>query len=117
MKTGLQAGFARVNINPPLGIDINGYYVKRYAEGILDDLQANAVALKNGDKAVLLLALDNLGTDVNYLEIRQEIEKRTGVPVDAIFIHCTHTHTGPSSVVKEPDTEEGKKIETTISYK
>ncbi len=111
MKTGLQVGFARVNINPPLGIDINGYYVKRYAEGILDDLQANAVALKNGDKAVLLIALDNLGTDVNYLEIRQEIEKRTGVPVDAIFIHCTHTHTGPSSVVKEPDTEEGKKIE------
>ena len=94
-NVGLQAGFARVNINPPLGIDINGYYVKRYATGILDDLEANAVALKNGDKSTLLMSLDNLGTDVNYLEIRQEIEKRTGIPVDAIFIHCTHTHTAP----------------------
>ena len=109
-NAGLQAGFARVNINPPLGIDINGYYVKRYATGILDDLEANAVALKNGDKAVLLLSLDNLGTDVNYLEIRQEISSRTGISVDAIFIHCTHTHTAPSSVVKATDTEEGKKI-------
>ena len=109
-NVGLQAGFARVNINPPLGIDINGYYVKRYATGILDDLEANAVALKNGDKSTLLMSLDNLGTDVNYLEIRQEIEKRTGIPVDAIFIHCTHTHTAPSSVVKTEDTEEGKKI-------
>ncbi len=109
-NVGLQAGFARVNINPPMGIYINGYYIPRYAQGFLDDLEANAVALKNGDKSVLLISLDNLGTDVNYLEIRQEISKRTGIPVDAIFIHCTHTHTAPASSMASGDTEESKAI-------
>ena len=42
MANTLQAGFARVNINPPLGIHISGYFVERKAEGFLDDLEAVA---------------------------------------------------------------------------
>ena len=42
----LQVGFARVNINPPLGAPINGYFKNRYVEGVRDDLEANALALQ-----------------------------------------------------------------------
>ena len=95
---GLQAGFARANINPPMGIDINGYYVRRNAEGILDDLEVNALALKNGEKTVVLLSIDHLGTsDANYPRLREEISKKTSIPMEAIFIHCTHTHTAPTA--------------------
>ena len=34
----LKIGYAQANINPPLGIGIEGYYVPRYAKGFLDDL-------------------------------------------------------------------------------
>ena len=33
-----KAGFSRVNINPPMGIPIRGYYKERLADGILDDI-------------------------------------------------------------------------------
>ena len=39
MNATLQAGFARTNINPPMGIAIGGYFVPRKAERILDDLE------------------------------------------------------------------------------
>ena len=40
----LKVGFGRVQITPPLGIYVDGYFIKRYAEKILDDLYANVVA-------------------------------------------------------------------------
>ncbi len=104
MKTGLQAGFARVNINPPLGIDINGYWVRRNASGFLDNLEANALALRNGDKTVVLIAVDNVGiANIYYPEFRKKISEETSLPLDAIFLHCTHTHTGPSTMITERD--------------
>ena len=45
-----KAGYARVNINPPLGSALFGYYVKRLAKGYLDDLEAFALALTKGEK-------------------------------------------------------------------
>ena len=33
----LKAGYASVNINPPLGMGIEGYYVPRYGKGFLDE--------------------------------------------------------------------------------
>ena len=41
----LSAGFARVNVTPMMGIGLVGYYKPRYADGILDDLEINAIAL------------------------------------------------------------------------
>ena len=59
----LQAGFARVNVTPPLGIFVRGYYKPRYAEGVLDELEINALALACGDSKVLLLSIDHCGLD------------------------------------------------------
>ena len=59
----LQAGFARVDVTPPLGIEISGYFVERFASGILDALEASALALRCGDDQAILIALDNLMID------------------------------------------------------
>ena len=118
MKTGLQAGFARANINPPMGIDVNGYYVKRNAEGILDDLEVNAVAVRNGDKTILLMAIDNVGIGTNYPTFMQAISERTSLPIEAIFLHCTHTHTGPSTIAPLGCSKgEGKEQELIDDYR
>ena len=49
----LQVGFSRVNINPPMGAPINGYFKNRYVEGVRDDLEANALALQVEDAKVV----------------------------------------------------------------
>lgn len=92
----LHAGFARTNINPMLGIAVSGYFVERYADGILDDLEANCLALSVGQTKTLLIAFDLLGPKTEcYDMFRESISKATGIATDAIFISATHTHTGP----------------------
>ena len=96
MSNKLNCGYARVNINPPLGVNIAGYYKVRIADGILDDLEACALAVSDGEKTALLMTVDHCGITKNFLdEWRLAVAERVGVPADAIFIHSTHTHQGP----------------------
>ena len=37
----LQAGFSRLDMTPPLGAYMDGYYFDRWAEGVLDPLNIN----------------------------------------------------------------------------
>jgi len=103
MEKILKVGYAKVNVNPPMGIDVTGYYKVRKADGILDDLEAVATAINMGEKTVLMIAIDNCGIKKEVIsEFKAEITKRTGVPAEAIYIHITHTHTGPR-VLPEPE--------------
>ena len=101
----LQVGFSRVNITPPLGIGIAGSWRKRPMEGVLDELEVNCICLACEDTKVAMLAVDHVGVRMSILnKIRAEVEKVTGIPAEAVYIHCTHTHTGPF-VNQEPATE------------
>ena len=96
MANNLKVGYARVNITPPMGVNIAGYYKVRIADGVLDELEACAVAVSSGDTTALLITVDHCGLTKDFLnEWRENIEKATGVPKEAVFIHSTHTHTGP----------------------
>ncbi len=95
-KNRLYAGFSRVNITPAMGTPLGGYYKVRLADGVTDELEANALALSHGETRVLLISVDHLGLKQVYQDpIRRFIAERTGVPEDSIFIACTHTHTAP----------------------
>ena len=91
----LQAGFSRVNITPPLGVPIDGYFLSRHTEGVLDELEINALALQVEDASVVLLSVDCclIMTDVCH-SLRQHVAQTTGLPLEAVFIHTTHTHVG-----------------------
>ena len=94
--SNLMAGFGRVNVTPMLGIGIVGYFKPRFAEGILDDLEINALALACGQDKVVFLSFDNCYIDTKILrEYKKHISDVTGLPMEAIYIHATHTHTGP----------------------
>lgn len=98
-----QAGFARVNVTPMLGIGVYGYFKPRYADGVLDELEINAIALKQGADCALLLSIDHCGIVQPLIQgYTQRISEVTNVPQDAIFIASTHTHNGP---VLEPDSQ------------
>lgn len=93
-----EVGYASVNINPPLGIGIGGYYVPRFAKGFVDDLEACALALSMGEKKILMISVDTCGLGKPLIaRFKEAIEKATGVPGKNMFISATHSHTAPLS--------------------
>ena len=55
-----------------------------------------SVAIDDGETRVLLMSAELLElNEKQSLEIRQVISDFCNVPTDAIFLSCTHTHTGP----------------------
>ena len=101
-----KAGFARVDVTPVLDTPICGYYIERRTEGILDELYVNAVALTCGDEKSIMITVDHCGLGKAFIDqIASEIESAIGVNANAVFVHCTHTHTapGPSLTFGEND--------------
>ena len=97
-----QVGYASVNINPPLGIGIQGYYVPRFAKGFLDDLEAHGIVLSLGDTKIAMISVDLCEIFAPQIKsYREAIEKATGIKGENLFISATHTHTGP--LVAETD--------------
>lgn len=89
-------GFAKQNVNPPLGIGISGYYVPRFAKGILDDIDVRVLALSKNEKKILLISVPVCGVHDTFLACAyKKIRQKTNVKEDSIFISATHTHTGP----------------------
>jgi len=92
----LRTGFSKVCINPPFGAPITGYYEKRFTKGILDDLYVRCTAFDDGEKKAFVLAVDVCYLNQVYFErIKDGICEATGCAREAIFINCSHTHTGP----------------------
>ena len=90
----LKAGFARVDVTPPLGSPLAGYFYERSADGILDPIQLNAIAFSDGESTALIVASDFIGMDLEHCtEVRELISERTGIAADHIMISCLHQHT------------------------
>ena len=96
------AGFARLDITPFLGVAMAGSFTARGVQGVLDPLYVNTVAFGDGEKSALLVVADLVGIyGAQITECIQAVSEATGVPEEAINLHCTHTHTGPSCSADE----------------
>lgn len=92
----MKAGFSKVCINPPYGAPIVGYYEERLVKGIHDDLFVRATAFDDGENRAIIIAVDVcLMAQKHYDDCKKAIKEATGMCEDAIFINCSHTHTGP----------------------
>jgi neutral ceramidase len=92
----LSAGAAAVDITPPRGCPMAGYYSVRGAEGTHDPLHSKALVLEKDGIKVALVALDLISTTRGLVEdARALIEKETGIPGKHVMISATHSHTGP----------------------
>ena len=90
----LKAGFARLDITPPLGCPVDGYFNKRVARKILDPLYLNAIALNDGERTLIMIAADVEGLDaVDARALKEIITDRTGVPSEYIVLSALHQHT------------------------
>ena len=90
-----KAGFSRVDITPPLGSFMPGYYQDRRAKEVLDPLEINMVALSDNKTTALVAQVDTEGiSDAVADMMRDAVVKATGVPRDAVLLHASHTHDG-----------------------
>ncbi|MBQ4050533.1 MAG: hypothetical protein IJD13_02810 [Oscillospiraceae bacterium] len=93
----MKSGFARLDITPPFGARISGYFEERIADNIIAPLTANAVAFsdRRGNTAAVV-SLDIIGIRQEEMDvIRRLAAEKNKIPYEAVFVACTHTHTGP----------------------
>jgi len=120
----LEAGVAVVDITPPLGYRMAGYYSERFNTGTKDPLNAKVIVFRQGETSTAMIFCDLIGLIAEQTgPARQEIEKATGIPVEAINISATHSHTGPlfwglfrDQFHQDAIKEHGKDIREEIDY-
>lgn len=99
-----KAGFDRTVITPPHGESMRGYFFQRLSDGVLDDLELNTLAAGDGESTVVIIVADLCEIPQSRADrYRHAIAQKAGIPYEAVFINCTHTHTGPD-VGHEGDT-------------
>ena len=92
----LSAGVAVVDITPPVGYRMSGYFSERLNTGKHDPLHAKALVLKQGDVQAALVFCDLIGVSLEVsTEARRLAAKQTNIPAQNILIAATHSHTGP----------------------
>lgn len=97
----LEAGAAKVEITPPLGTPLNGYFDRlgRGALSVHDPVWVRCVYLHDGETGVFLLTADlciiNRELRDRVIELAPDV-----VPKENIILTATHTHSAQGGMVK-----------------
>lgn len=96
--TTARAGWAEVETTPPLGLPMGGRG-PRFTPGahILDPLCAQAIVLEDSrGKRTLWISADLIGLAPVIAEpLRYDLSALTGIPIEAVVLNFSHTHSGP----------------------
>jgi neutral ceramidase len=91
-----QAGMAEIDITPPIGYRMAGYFDERLSTGTHDPLKAKAIVLQQGRREIALVFCDLIGLSLDVTRaVSARASRATGIPVTNIVIAATHSHTGP----------------------
>jgi neutral ceramidase len=98
MSHELSAGVARVDITPPVGISMAGYYARDgVSKGVERPLTATTVVLSNGSVKIAVVACDLIflqSPDVD--RVRARIGGAIGTSGGNVLMNFNHTHCGPT---------------------
>ena len=90
----LKAGFARLDVTPPLGTPLTGYFYPRISDGILDPISLNAIVVADDKNTAMILTGDFMYCSGKlWAEIRNAISEKTGIDADSILAQSIHQHT------------------------
>jgi len=98
---GIKAGVAKVDITPPVGVELCGYgfYLNRKSTGINDELYSKALVLSDDTRRMAIVANDLIGINKETTEtVRKMVTRETEIPGDHVLLACSHTHHGPATV-------------------
>lgn len=92
----LRMGAAEVDITPPAGAPMAGYYIPRIATGAHDPLHAKAIVLESGGTKIAMVACDLVSLPRELSELaRAIVTRKIGLASDHVMITATHDHTTP----------------------
>lgn len=77
-----------------------GGYLPRIALsiGTHRDLFCRILVIEEGPTTAIILSLDLVGLHRSFVdELRVDLAARYGLPTESLLVHCTHTHSGPST--------------------
>jgi len=114
----LLVGAARVDITPPVGIPMAGYYHERGASAIHDQLFARTIVLEKDGVKAAIVSLDLITTRRSFVQdARRLIEAATDIPGNHVMISAAHAHTGPVLASDSTlDEARGGKDELVLQY-
>lgn len=96
--SGLQAGVARADITPPVGIAQLNWGSQTHVEAAGIDpagMYVTALVLFDGQQKFAMVDIDCLHIR-NMDDVIRQAAERTGIPVQHIRLGATHTHSGPA---------------------
>ncbi len=117
----MKAGVEKVDITPPIGTRMWGYFDRLDgAQGVLDPLYARVLVLETETSRLAYVDLDFGRTfgPASLESLRKAIKRDTGI--DSLIVQATHTHTGPVILDEYPngtpawEAEDLKRIESAI---
>ncbi|MEO2003303.1 MAG: hypothetical protein ABGY41_04330, partial [Candidatus Poribacteria bacterium] len=95
--TCLAGASARV-ITPRRPAYLAGLSGPRLSDAVHDDLFARALAISQGDDAVILVGIDVIGyARERVAGVKLDLDAR-GFPTDGLIICATHQHSGPDTI-------------------
>ena len=93
----VKAGFAEIDITPPIGTHKIGMLRDIVSDSVLDPIMARVVVLEAGDERIGFVQLDTLCVRWSQTnDIRARIEAECSVPGDHVMVWGTHNHAGPA---------------------
>lgn len=91
----LKAGFAQVDITPPVGIFITGPSGPT-STGTDDPLRANAMVVQSGDRKLAVAGIDLVKIRHDLADqIIALVTQQTGITRDAVLVCPSHNHSSP----------------------
>lgn len=96
MSPTLRAGFAVVDITPPLGVYLAGHFNARQSVGIHDPLTAQVILFERGEERLALIGTDLIGVPPELTGlVRDRLQQALDLPGERVMLWATHTHAGP----------------------
>lgn len=97
----MKVGFGKSDLTPRVGVELCGFgpFLNRHSIGIRDRLWARAMAVSLDDTTLVLVSNDLIGVELDTTRrVREIVGRESGLPAEAIMVHCTHTHSGPATL-------------------
>lgn len=89
----LKGGVTQIDITPPVGYP----HYRDFGTAVEDPLFVKAFALQQGEMKWAIAVCDLLWIERDLsVEVRLQVQEKTGIPYEHIFLTATHTHTGPA---------------------
>lgn len=96
-ESALTCNYKVTDITPKDSVILAGFAARKgLSVGVHKPLESRCLVIKKGDRKICIVSNDLMESGTSTVDVwRAEISKRSGLPVENIFIHNIHTHSAP----------------------